>query len=183
MSAMRADARRNYDRLLAEAEAAFRERGTGAPLEEIARSAGVGIGTLYRHFPTRDALLEALLHDRFSTLCEREAELAGADSPRAALIDWLRDFARSSSRYRGLPDSVMATLANEESALHASCHAMREAGARLLARAQEAGEVRADLRPDELLLLAASVSWAAEHQEGDSAERLLTLLIEGIDPR
>ncbi|MEU5848229.1 TetR/AcrR family transcriptional regulator [Saccharopolyspora shandongensis] len=178
---MRADARRNYERLLAEAEAAFRERGTDASLEEIARSAGVGIGTLYRHFPTRDALLEALLHDRFATLCEMGADLLGAKSPRTALITWLREFAKSSNRYQGLPASVVATLNDEESRLYSSCHAMQEAGEKLLVRAQQAGEVRPDLLANELLLLVASISWASEHSP-NSIDRFLTLLVEGIRP-
>ncbi|SFB52589.1 transcriptional regulator, TetR family [Amycolatopsis marina] len=176
---VRADARRNRDRLLAEAEAVFRDRGTGASLEDIARGAGVGIGTLYRHFPTREALLEALMQDRFSTLCSRSDELLDARSPRAALLSWLREFVASSSRYRGLPASVMATLANEESRLSASCRAMGEAGQRLLVRAQQAAEVRSDLRIDELLPLAASISWAAEHRQED-IDRFLVLLFEGI---
>ncbi|MCE7011328.1 TetR/AcrR family transcriptional regulator [Kibdelosporangium philippinense] len=176
---MRADARRNYERLLQEAETAFRERGTDASLEDIARNAGVGIGTLYRHFPTRDALLEALLHDRFMALGELSTKLLDSDEPRAALITWLGEFARSSNRYEGLPASVVATLNNEESRLYASCHAMGDAGARLLAKAQEAGEVRADLTASELLLLVASLSWANEHSP-NSIDRFLNLLVEGI---
>ncbi|ONI74626.1 TetR family transcriptional regulator [Actinosynnema sp. ALI-1.44] len=178
---MRADARRNYERLLAEAEESFRTRGIDASLEDIARNAGVGIGTLYRHFPTREALLEALLHDRFAALDELSAGLLDAESPRAALIEWLREFVKSSNRYQGLPASVVATLRNEQSRLYASCHAMREAGGRLLARAQQAGTVRADLEPDELLLLTASISWANEHGP-DNVDRFITLLVEGINP-
>ncbi|ALG11391.1 TetR/AcrR family transcriptional regulator [Kibdelosporangium phytohabitans] len=178
---MRADARRNYERLLTEAETAFRTRGIDASLEDIARNAGVGIGTLYRHFPNRDALLEALLHDRFAALGELSTRLLDADSPRAALIEWLREFVKSSNRYQGLPASVVATLRNEKSRLYTSCHAMKEAGSQLLARAQRAGVVRADLKPDELLLLSASISWANEHSP-DSVDRFITLLVEGIDP-
>nr|WP_042193088.1 TetR/AcrR family transcriptional regulator [Kibdelosporangium sp. MJ126-NF4]CEL20553.1 Transcriptional regulator, TetR family [Kibdelosporangium sp. MJ126-NF4]CTQ89464.1 Transcriptional regulator, TetR family [Kibdelosporangium sp. MJ126-NF4] len=178
---MRADARRNYERLLTEAETAFRSRGIDASLEDIARNAGVGIGTLYRHFPNRDALLEALLHDRFAALVELSGTLMDSGSPRAALISWLLEFARSSNRYEGLPASVVATLRNEQSQLYASCHATKEAGGQLLARAQQAGEVRADLVSDEILLLTASISWANEHSTG-SVERFLTLLVEGIDP-
>ena len=176
---MRADARRNYERLLQEAETAFRERGTDASLEDIARSAGVGIGTLYRHFPTRDALLEALLHDRFVALGDLSIRLLDAAEPRAALITWLGEFARSSNRYEGLPASVVATLNNSASQLYASCHAMSDAGARLLARAQEAGQVRADLTAQELLLLVASLSWANEHTP-NNIDRFLSLLVEGI---
>lgn len=178
---MRADARRNYERLLAEAEDAFRTRGIDASLEDIARNAGVGIGTLYRHFPNRDALLEALLHDRFAALADLSAELLGADSPRDALITWLREFVKSSNRYQGLPASVVATLRNEQSRLYASCHGMREAGGNLLARAQQAGVIRADLATDELLLLTASISWANEHSP-DHIDRFITLLVEGISP-
>src|SRR5262244_1511864 len=87
---MRADARRNYERLLAEAAAAFAERGADdVSLEEIARRACVGIGTLYRHFPTRQALLEAVYRDQVELLSARADELLQAESPGYALADWL----------------------------------------------------------------------------------------------
>src|SRR3954452_2753784 len=89
---MRADARRNVERLLAVAKETFAERGADAPLEEIARRAGVGIGTLYRHFPTREALLEALLRDSFEPLRAEADRLLTSPSPGDALDAWLRAF-------------------------------------------------------------------------------------------
>ena len=100
---MRADARRNYERLLEEARRAFAEHGVEASLEDIARRAGVGIGTLYRHFPTRDALLEALLRDRFDTQAERARELLAHPEP----LDRPADLARRPRRHhRHLPRAL-----------------------------------------------------------------------------
>jgi AcrR family transcriptional regulator len=88
---MRADARRNHERLLAEARAAFAAHGTDASLEDVARRAGVGIGTLYRHFPTRHALLSAVFEDAVSDLLARSRELLDAPEPCTALVTWLRE--------------------------------------------------------------------------------------------
>jgi AcrR family transcriptional regulator len=183
--AMRADARRNRDRLLAEARAAFLDHGTDASLEEIAARAGVGVGTLYRHFPTREALLEALLRERFDALTTKARRLAGHSSARDALIAWTLDFVETTTTYRGLTAAVMATLRDPASALHASCEAMRGAGTALLIRAQEAGDVRADVAPVEFLALVAGVSWAGEQMVGGGlrGDRLLPLLFEGLERR
>src|SRR5579863_9733131 len=95
---MRADAQRNYARLLDAASAAFLEHGADdVSLEEIARRAGVGIGTLYRHFPTRQALLEAVYRDQVETLSARARELCEAESPEGALAEWMRAMVRFSS--------------------------------------------------------------------------------------
>lgn len=178
---MRADARRNYEQLLAVAREAFAEHGTDASLRDVARRAGVGIGTLYRHFPTREALLEALMSSGFDALQSRAEELLAASSPGDALLTWLRELAVGSTTYQGLPSSVMAALREEGSELHASCHAMRAAGGRLLARAQESGAVRADLVIGELLALVAGIAWASEQSTGhDLIERLLSLSATGF---
>lgn len=178
----RAHARRNYELLLTQARAAFAEHGTEASLRDVARQAGVGIGTLYRHFPTREALLEALLRSNFDELREEADELLTAAEARDALLFWLTRLATGSTAYRGLPESVMTALRDEGSQLHSSCVAMREAGGRLLSRAQAAGEVRGDLTAGELLALAAGVAWTSE-QSGGSAElirRLLSYTMEGL---
>ncbi len=178
----RAEARRNYDLLLAEARVAFAEHGTDASLRDVARRAGVGIGTLYRHFPTRESLLEALLRSNFDELRERAEALLVADDPREALLTWLTRLATGSTAYRGLPESVMGALRDEASQLHGSCAAMREAGGRLLSRAQAVGAVRTDVTAGELLALAAGAAWASE-QSGGSAElvsRLLSYTMEGL---
>ncbi|MGK5551652.1 TetR/AcrR family transcriptional regulator [Actinomadura kijaniata] len=180
---MRADARRNRERILAEARAALVERGIDAPLEEVAARAGVGIGTLYRHFPRREDLLEELLRERFDAVAALGRELLDDPSARDALTAWIRAFAEMNTTYRGLTDVLITTLRDETSALHASCEAMREAGTALLLRAQEAGQVRADLRPTELLVLVSGVTWAHEKTAGlapHGLDRLLGLLFEGL---
>jgi AcrR family transcriptional regulator len=178
---MRADARRNYERLLGEADSAFARHGTDASLEDIARRAGVGIGTLYRHFPTREALLEAVLHDRFTALTALARELAASLPPRAALAEWLREFSARATAYRGLPGSVLATMEDEASQLYSSCHAMRAAGAELLRHAQRDGVVRADADPTDVFVLACSLAWAIE-QKPDRADRFLEFLMDGLRP-
>jgi AcrR family transcriptional regulator len=180
---MRADARRNRDRLLAEARAAFLEHGTETSLEQIASRAGVGIGTLYRHFPTREALLEALLRERFDALTAGARALLDQRSPREALFEWTRDLARSSTTYRGLTNSLMATLRDESSALHACCNSVREAGLELLVRAQNAGEIRDDLGGTEFLALVYGVACAHEQVSNTAIDRLLTMLFDGLATR
>ena len=181
---MRADARRNYDRLLGEARTAFTERGVDASLDDIARRAGVGIGTLYRHFPTREALLEALLRERFDELAAHARRLLDAETPRAALAEWLEAFVVGTATYRGLTAVLLTTLRDETSQLHASCQAMRDGGAALLARAQRAGDVRADVTPLDVALLASGLSWAHEQAPPDPARvgSLLGVLLDGLSP-
>lgn len=179
---MRVDARRNYERLLSVAHTVFAEQGTGASLEEVARRAGVGIGTLYRHFPTREALLEALLNAGFDTLRQQAEALLESATPRAALAQWLSQFAAGSATYRGLTGSVLATARQEGSALYDSCHGMTAAGERLVVRAQEQGELRADVNPTDVLALAGAVAWVAEQlpDDGDLSDRLLGLVMDGL---
>ncbi|GAB3434664.1 TetR/AcrR family transcriptional regulator [Flindersiella endophytica] len=175
---MRADARRNYERLLAEARSTFTEQGADASLEEIARRAGVGIGTLYRHFPTREALLDALLRDRFDGLCELAQKLLATDPPDQAMLTWLHALVENANTYRGLTGQLVSTLNDPESELYASCHAMREAATQLFERAKQAGLVRAEVRGPDVFLLAHAVAWAAEQVPGDTGatDRLLELM-------
>jgi AcrR family transcriptional regulator len=177
----RADARRNRDQLLAVAAEAVAEQGVEVSLRDVARRAGVGIGTLYRHFPTREALLEAVFRSRFDRLRDRGAELLDAADPRQALLSWLADLAGGAASYRGLPESVLVALHDEGSELHASCHAMRAAASALLDRAQRAGAVRPDVAIDEVLALTAGVAWASGHTaRPDTLDRLLTLTMTGL---
>jgi AcrR family transcriptional regulator len=182
MDSMRSDARRNYDQLIAAARSVFTEQGTGASLREVARHAGVGIGTLYRHFPTRAALLEALLGQGFEVLRGDAAKLLDAPDPGTALATWLRRFGIASTRYEGLPASVMAALHDPGSGLYASCEGLRTAATDLLARAQRAGRVRRDLDAGELLATANAMAWAARQASGSGelTDRYLTLLMEGL---
>lgn len=179
---MRADARRNYERLLSVAHTVFAEQGTNASLEEIARRAEVGIGTLYRHFPTREALLEALLNEGFTYLRKKAEALLTSRSPRDALAEWLTHFASGSATYRGLSGSVLATARQEGSPLYDSCHGMTTAGADLVVRAQQEGVLRADVNPMDVLALTAAVSWVSEQLPDDPAlpSRLLDLVMDAL---
>src|ERR1700710_878480 len=107
---MRADARKNYDRLLAVGRDVVTEHGAEASLRDIARRADVGLGTLYRHFPTREALLEGLLRTSFDDLAVQAAKLESAASAEDALISWLRDCVAFSTTYRGVTTMMMAAI-------------------------------------------------------------------------
>lgn len=180
--AMRADARRNYDRLLAEARAAFAEHGTGTSLEDVARRAGVGIGTLYRHFPNRHALMSAVWEDAVSDLLARSRALLDDPQPCSALVTWLRAIVTHAGEYRGLSSALMSASHDDTSDLARCSKPMREAGAALLARAQEAGAVRPDVSISDLLQLTNAISLAAEETPDDPelADRLLTLTLRGL---
>ncbi|GII60091.1 TetR family transcriptional regulator [Sphaerisporangium krabiense] len=179
---MRADARRNYERLLAEAHAAFAELGPDAPLEEIARRAGVGIGTLYRHFPTRLALQEAVYHDHVVGLAGQAAEFADRLPPREAVREWLRALVAHSHTKRGLVEALKSTL-DGRSEVFSACHTyMRQAADTLLARAVAAGEVRDGLDGLELLRMGHAVAVATERSP-ESGELLLTIMMDGLRPQ
>ncbi|CAM5262865.1 TetR family transcriptional regulator [Streptomyces spiroverticillatus] len=186
---MRADARRNYEKLLTEARAAFAEHGTDASLEEVARRAGVGIGTLYRHFPTRHALLSAVFQGAVDELLTRAHELTRATDPCGALVTWLRAIITHASEYRGLARALMSasgtTEADPNSPLTSCSTPMREAGTTLLARAQQSGTVRPDVPIRDLMQLTNAIALAAEQSPDDPqlADRLLSLAVRGLQPR
>ncbi len=171
--------------MLAAAETTFAAQGTDASLREVARQAGVSIATLYRHFPTREALLEALLRHRFDTLRVRTADLLAFLDPGQALVTWVRELAAVLTRYDGLPASVMAAQADPDSSLHASCAGLFAAAADLLARAQRSGQIRADLKTDELLAAVYALAWSTRQVPctGGAADRLVTLLVTGLAAR
>ncbi|MET7694592.1 helix-turn-helix domain-containing protein, partial [Streptomyces sp. NPDC005483] len=114
---MRADARKNHDHLLAVAGAVIAEQGVDVSLRDIARRAGVGLATLLRHFPTREALLEALLHTSFDELTAKASELETSGSPEDALASWLRDCVAWTTEYRGVTVLMAAAIEDADSAL------------------------------------------------------------------
>ncbi|WP_405899556.1 TetR/AcrR family transcriptional regulator [Streptomyces sp. NBC_00727] len=179
---MRADARRNHGRLLAAARTAFAEHGTDASLEDVARRAGVGIGTLYRHFPTRHALMSAVFQEAVTSLIIRSRELAEAERPCDALVEWLGAIVTHAGEYRGLAQALMSTCRDESSALARCNTPLREAGSALLGRAQSAGSVRPDVSIDDLMQLTNAIALAAEQSPDDPqlATRLLTLTLRGL---
>lgn len=178
----RADARRNYERLLTEARAVFAARGTDASLEEIARRSGVGIGTLYRHFPSRHAMMSAVFQEALAELLERSRELAEAERPCAALVSWLRAVVAHAGEYRGLATALMSGTADDSSAMASCSIPLREAGEGLLRRAQESGAVRSDVSIGDLMQLTNAIALAAEQTPGDRElpDRLLALTLRGL---
>ena len=182
--ARRADAQRNVERLIAAAREAFAAHGSQAPLDDIARAAGVGAGTLYRHFPTRLALLEAVYRDSVERLCADGARLAETEPPADALLDWLRGFVSVVSQKRGLAAAL--TAEGQASELFAQCHTMINAtGSELLDRAKAGGAVRDDVALGDVLNMAKAFAQAGETSpEGPVlAERLLSLAMDGLRPR
>jgi AcrR family transcriptional regulator len=159
---MRSDAKKNRDHLLAIARDLLATEGTGASLRDIARRAEVGLGTLYRHFPTREALLEALLRSGFDALAIRARELEASDAAGVALVTWLRETVAMAHDYSGAIKSMVAAIEDEASALHASCVAMKAAGSRLLLRAQDAKQARHDMDGADLFALVGALSWVAD---------------------
>jgi AcrR family transcriptional regulator len=179
---LRADAVRNRARLLEAADDAFTSRGTEASLDDIARSAGVGIGTLYRHFPTRDDLVEALIRSHSQRLLAQAAELLEADDPFDALRTWFRAMLHYSATYRGLATSFVEATCAERGRLANACQEQSAAGAALLARAQEHGVVRADVTSGEAIDLVSAISLVTERGQRTNGDRLLDLALDGLRP-
>ncbi|WP_433385707.1 TetR/AcrR family transcriptional regulator [Actinoplanes sp. CA-142083] len=170
----RADARRNFDALIAAARAAFASHGTNASLEDIARQAGVGIGTLYRNFPTRRDLFEAVYVSEIDQLAVVAAEV-GSLPPWEALMAWLDQFVQYAITKRAIIEAL-----NRESELFASCRkTMYEAGEPLFARAQAAGVVRSDANFDDLLRMVSGLMSAAFVDDGQR-KRVLALALDGL---
>jgi AcrR family transcriptional regulator len=182
---MRADARRNYDRLVATVRDVFAGQGTDASLDEIARRAGVGSGTLYRHFPNREALLDAVVAEAVVELNRKAIDLLEAESPQEALVTWLHALVDYVITVRGLSATMMACRDDESSELHHSCMVISSAMNALLARAQAAGTVRPDALGDDLGRIVHGIVLAAEADRSDTgiADRLLALTLDGLRPR
>ena len=179
---VRANVRTNRARLIEVARDVFVEHGVQASLRDVARRAGVGIGTLYRHFPDRDALLHAVVGDGLDSVRASAEELMTAASPGEAVITWLERLTVAVAAYRGLPASVLAAVHDSHSPLHAACHDMTAAASALVARAQQAGVLREELTITDLYALAAGVALASEQvrDQPDLARRLLRLCADGL---
>jgi AcrR family transcriptional regulator len=170
----RKDAARNYDALLAAAREAFAEHGSEASLEDIARRAGVGIGTLYRNFPTRRHLFESVYADDVNTLVQVAQELAD-EEPWQALTAWLDRFAGYMVTKRAVREAL-----NDESEIFAACReSMYAAGGPLLERAQEAGRARRDMDFVDLLRMVAGIT-ATAFDDDAQRDRVLSIALDGV---
>ena len=181
--AQRADAKRNVERLLEAARDAIARDGPDASLDDIARDAGVGSGTLYRHFPTRVALLEAVYRGEVERLCAEGDRLLDSDTePGEALSEWLRAYVTVGAMKRGLMGPLTTAL-GQDSDLFATCKAMvMTTGGRLVERAQEAGGIRDDVELTDILTLVSAIAHAGELTRDQSglSERLLAVAIDGL---
>jgi AcrR family transcriptional regulator len=178
---LRADARRNYDLLIQAADMEFTARGAAASLEDIARRARVGIGTLYRHFPTRDDLIAKVLWESTDTLIAHGRALLDAPEPGAALAAWLRELVTYVTTYRGLTAALASSYIRSGTELCTNCDLISKTGGALLARAQAANQIRRDADVREVILTAHSAAWIAEQTKDPAAvDRLLGILFDGL---
>lgn len=174
----RADARRNYDKLIEAARATFTEFGTEASLEEIARRAEVGIGTLYRHFPTRQDLLEATYVEEVEALCHSAEEYADQE-PWTALSGWLLRFADYALTKKALSAELLATMGTPSPVL-GLCHtAIYSAGEPLLQRAQAAGVVRPDVTFNDTARMIGGIAMMRQ-TDPQQVRHLISIALDGL---
>ncbi|MFD0420709.1 TetR/AcrR family transcriptional regulator [Streptomyces parvus] len=181
----RADARLNRERLVATAQEVFAESGPEASLNEIARRAGVGPGTLYRHFPNRPALLSAVLRERIAALCARAEELSTTEPPDVALRAWLHAFLVHARVNQGLAGAHLVDKQGGRETGGADdglvdCHRLiLDTASRLLTRAQEDGTVRGDLTADDLVHLVVGIALSTtQSRDAGQPGRLLSLVLD-----
>ncbi len=178
---LRADAQRNYDRLVTAARTVFAQEGGGASMESIAREAGVGIGTLYRHFPKRIDIVEAVYREDVDELTSVAESVVADLDPWPALVAWLEAFVRyASSKRRFLSELHEAFEKNPELRI-ASRERIEAALGIVLTRAQEAGEVRTDIDGPDLMQLLGSMCMSAT-LTAEQSSRLLVMIEDGLRP-
>ena len=178
---LRADAQRNRDRLLHAAVQAFSQVGPDVTLDAIAKDAGVGIGTLYRHFPTRESLVEAAYRNELARLCDAAPELLRTMPPDEATRTWMDRFVDYMTTKRGMADALRAVIASGGNPYAQSRDRLIAAITTLLHAGAAAGTVRSDVEPGDVLASVSGVSLAAgEPAQRDQARRLLDLLMDGL---
>jgi AcrR family transcriptional regulator len=177
----RADAARNYDKLLAAAREAFTDDEAAASLEDIARRAGVGIGTLYRNFPTRQALLEAVYVDEVEAICAAAEDIDGPE-PWDALVAWLRSFADYATTKKALGGELMAYMDHDAEVFSHCRQSIVAAGAPLLEAAQRAGDVRSDAVFIDVVRMVGGIATIPNAEPGQ-VDRILAVALDGLRPR
>jgi AcrR family transcriptional regulator len=179
---LRADARQNRARLISAATAVFAEKGADAPLEEVARRAGVGIGTLYRHFPNRLDLQAAVFRSQVSAVCQLGDALVDTDPPEQAFASWIRALAAYLVTKRGLSRALIEAVGVESDLITSCWMAMRETTERLLATGQRAGVIRPDVTATDVMRLVHGVAVSTEKEPG-RADLLLSVMLDGLAAR
>jgi AcrR family transcriptional regulator len=178
---LRADARRNRDRLLSAAARAFSQDGADVTLDAIAKDAGVGIGTLYRHFPTREALIEAAYRSELARLCDAVPDLLQEMRPDEATRAWMDRYIEYMTTKRGMADALRAVIASGGTPYAQSRDRLITAITSLLQAGAASGTLRADIEPADVLAGVSGISLAAgEPAQRAQARRLLDLLMDGL---
>jgi AcrR family transcriptional regulator len=176
----RADALRNRDLLITAAADAFAARGADVSLEDIARNAGVGIGTLYRRFPTRDAIVEAVYRREIDILCERADQLLETMPPAQALAEWMQLFVRHVATKRGMLSVLKPLLSNNPNFSDETRGRATAAASKLLVAGVAAGTVRADVDGGDLLRAVGGICMSTDQERSEASERLVGLLFDGL---
>jgi AcrR family transcriptional regulator len=179
---LRADARRNRDRVLQAARAAFAVGGSEASLDEIARGAGVGAGTVYRHFPTKEALFEAVVLDRIGELVEEARALSGDPDPGRAFSSFVELLAREGALKRDLVETLSSDGIHLQLGEAPILRALVDVLGELLGRAQRAGAVRRDIGVNDVMALLTGAAYAICHSGADDEQssRLLAIMYDGL---
>jgi AcrR family transcriptional regulator len=176
---LRADARQNRARLITAATEAFAAKGADAPMEDIARRAGVGIGTLYRHFPSRLDLQAAVFRTGVRDICDQGEALTGSDSPGLAFAAWARTLAAYLVTKRGLSRTLIDAVGVESELITSCWTIMRETTERLLANAQQAGVIRSDVTAMDVMRLIHGVVVSSE-KDPERTSHLLSITLDGL---
>jgi len=176
---LRADAQRNYDALIEAARASFRDADADTSLEEIAKRAGVGIGTLYRHFPTRLALLEGVYRDEVDELDRKTEALLESAEPDQVLDTWLDLFVDYATTKRALFHELVDAIGRDSELLTHSRGVIENSASRVLAVAQEAGVIRTDIEFGDILRLAGGCTMMPGSTPEQRA-RMLRVIIDGL---
>ena len=180
---MRADAQRNREKIIETAREVFRDQGYDASLDEIAKRAGVGAGTLYRHFPTRDALLDAILQswvDRVDTAAEKTLAFEGP--ARDLLLTWFRTYVELISLHKGGPAKITSALGDPDSPIRTKCQVLTDASDRVMARLREEQAIRPDVDAVRVCQLVGGVATVADNGDLDldSVAPLLEVVADGL---
>ncbi|WP_201839440.1 TetR family transcriptional regulator [Microvirga zambiensis] len=178
---LRADARRNRDRLIEVAAKAFASTGVDASLEAIAREAGVGAGTLYRHFPTREVLIEAVYRHEVEGLVAAADELARTREPNEALAEWMQRFVGYMATKRGMRDSLRLLLESNSPLFAQTSGVVPLAFKSLMDKAVQAGTIRPDVNSADVLHALSSIYSASDGPDWqDRSRRLVSLIMDGL---
>jgi len=177
----RADAIRNRERVLEAAKLAFASVGADVSLEEIARRAGVGIGTLYRNFPTRDAIVEAVYRREVQHMADTATRLMGERTPGDALHEWLKLSVAFVSTKKGMA-SALGSIANADTELYAySAELLTQTVNRLVRHAADSGDIRSDVEPADILRALTGFVYGSEHPGWEASTlRLIDILMDGL---